>query len=152
MRVLSFLKVGLAVLLLDQITKHLAVTYLPPGESVALPGHLLYLTLVKNPGAAFGLFPRGTPLLIILTCGVLGVVWVYRRAIAKQSSLFRLGLTLALAGGIGNLVDRLRWGYVIDFLDIRFWPIFNVADIAIVAGVMLLLGLIIGGDESRSGS
>jgi signal peptidase II len=59
---------------------------------------------------------------------------------------------LALAGGIGNLVDRLRWGYVIDFLDIRFWPIFNVADIAIVAGVMLLLGLIIGGDESRSGS
>ena len=149
---MRFLGLGLAVLLLDQITKYLAVSYLPPGESVALPGHLLYLTLVRNPGAAFGLFPHGTPFLILLTCGVLVFVWLNRSAIAQQSSLFKLGLTLALAGGIGNLADRLRWGYVIDFLDVRLWPIFNVADMAIVTGVVLLLWLVIRGDETRSGS
>lgn len=149
---MRFLGLGLGVLMADQITKHLAVTYLPPGKSVALPGHLLYLTLVRNPGAAFGLFPQGTPFLIVLTCGVLVFVWLNRRAIAKQSSLFKLGLTLALAGGVGNLADRLRWGHVIDFLDVRFWPVFNVADIAIVTGVILLLWLVIRGDESRSGS
>mgnify|MGYP000845584163 CR=1 FL=1 len=149
---MRFLGVGLAVLLADQITKHLAAAYLPPGKSVALPGHLLYLTLVRNPGAAFGLFPNGTPFLILLTCGVLGWVWFHRRAFADQPFLLKLGLTLALAGGVGNLIDRLRWGSVIDFLDVRFWPVFNVADMAIAAGVILIFWLIIRGDKSRSGS
>jgi len=149
--VLRFLGLGLLVFAIDQLTKHLALTYLPPGKSVPLPGHLLYLTLVRNPGAAFGLFPRGTPFLIVLTLAVVVFVWLNRRSIARQSTLFRLGLTFALAGGIGNLADRLRWGYVVDFLDVRIWPVFNVADTAIVTGVIMLMWLIVRGDEGRSG-
>lgn len=121
----------------------LALRHLQPGESLALPGHLLYLTLVRNPGAAFGILAHATPLLVALTVGVLVVVWFNRRKLAKQPLLLKLGLTLGLAGAVGNLIDRLRVGYVIDFLDLRYWPVFNVADMGIVAGVALLFWILI---------
>jgi signal peptidase II len=141
---LPFLVGGILLVVIDQGTKILAMEHLLPGESLALPGHLIYLTLVRNPGAAFGILAHATPFLVLLTCGVLIVVWFNRRKLAKQPMLFKMGLTLGLAGAVGNLIDRLRLGYVIDFIDVRFWPVFNVADMGIVAGVFLLFWLLMG--------
>ena len=146
---MPFVVGGVLLVLLDQGTKLLAVEHLQPGESLALPGHLIYLTLVRNPGAAFGILAHATPFLVLLTCGVLVVVWVNRHKIAKQPLRFKLGLTLGLAGAVGNLIDRIRLGCVIDFIDVRFWPVFNVADMGIVAGVFLLLWLLMGWGKSE---
>ena len=143
-RTLPFVVGGILLVLVDQGTKLLAMERLQPGKSLALPGHLIYLTLVHNPGAAFGILAHATPLLVLLTCSVLTVVWFNRRKLARQPLLFKLGVTLGLAGAVGNLIDRLRLGYVIDFIDMRFWPVFNVADMSIVAGVFLLFWLLMG--------
>ncbi|NMB45874.1 MAG: signal peptidase II [Firmicutes bacterium] len=134
-----FVVVGILLVLMDQATKLLATRNLQPGVSLVLPGHLVHLTLVHNPGAAFGILAHATPFLVILTGAVLAVVWLNRRKIATQSLAFKLGLTLGLAGAVGNLIDRLRLGYVIDFIDLRFWPVFNVADMSIFSGVCLLI-------------
>ena len=141
---LGFVAGGIFIVILDQVSKWVVTQYLQPGESVALPGHLVYLTLVHNPGAAFGIFAHATPFLIMLTLGVLAAVWVHRSKVASQPMLLRLGLTLGLAGAVGNLIDRIRLGYVVDFLDVRIWPVFNVADIGIVSGVFLLFWLLMG--------
>jgi len=140
---LGFVIGGICLVLFDQITKWIAAQQLQVGHSVPLPGHVVYLTLVHNPGAAFGILAHATGLLILLTLAVLAIVWANRRKIGKQPLCFKLGLTLGLSGAIGNLIDRLRFGYVIDFLDVRIWPVFNVADVGIVAGVALLFWSII---------
>lgn len=147
---LGFVIAGILIVILDQASKWLAVQHLQLGQSVALPGHLFYLTLVYNPGAAFGIFAHATPFLIALTLGVLAAVWVYRDEIACQSTLLKLGLTLSLAGAVGNLIDRIRLGYVIDFIDVRIWPVFNVADCGIVGGVILLFWLLIAEGKGKT--
>jgi signal peptidase II len=140
---LGFVVMGILLVVLDQGTKLLAVKHLQPGSTLVLPGNLVYLTLVRNPGAAFGILAHATPFLVLLTLGVLAIVWVNRRKLKDQPTLLKLGLCLGLAGAVGNLVDRVRLGYVVDFVDLRFWPVFNVADMGIVAGVLILLWLLI---------
>lgn len=141
---------GIFIVILDQASKWLAVQHLELGRSVPLPGHLFYLTLVYNPGAAFGLLAHAAPFLVALTLALLVVVWVYRDKIARQPTSLKLGLTLSLAGAVGNLIDRLRLGYVIDFLDVRIWPVFNVADCGIVTGVIVLFWLLLVEDKGKA--
>ncbi|MBI3321491.1 MAG: signal peptidase II [Candidatus Omnitrophica bacterium] len=126
-------------LVADQLSKSLILTSFAPGESLPVIPGLLHLTYVQNTGAAFGLLKGQQTLFIVLSLAV--VAWILyefvRRPLTTSSIVW--GCALILGGALGNLVDRLRLGYVVDFIDLRVWPVFNVGDSAITIGVALLL-------------
>jgi signal peptidase II len=136
-RELLFVVGAAGVLVLDQVTKALAVAYLRPGASLPLTGWL-QLTYVENRGAAFGLLQDQTALFILVGLIVVGGLIASYRHLPTVSPLLNLGLGLQLGGALGNLIDRVRQGYVVDFVDLSWWPVFNVADAAIVVGVGVL--------------
>ncbi|MDD4238388.1 MAG: signal peptidase II [Desulfotomaculaceae bacterium] len=129
----------LATFLLDQASKAAVQLWLYQGESIAVAPHFFYLTYILNPGAAFGLMAYQTPLLVAVTVIMLAGVAVGYRHIRTGSPILRYGLSLIVGGALGNLADRLRYGQVVDFLDFRVWPVFNLADTAIVIGAGLLV-------------
>jgi len=133
-----FLAVAVAALLLDQATKVLASASLSPVVSVTLIGPVR-LTLTQNSGFAFGLLP-GTAVFGVKLLVTLGVLWYVTlgKGLLRHPD-YALGLGLVFGGSLGNLVDRFRTGAVIDFIDLRIWPVFNVADIAITLGVGLVM-------------
>ncbi len=133
-----FLAVASAALLLDQVTKAFALASLSSAVSATLIGPI-HLTLTRNPGFAFGLLP-GTAVFGVKLLVTLGVLWYVTlgRGILRHPD-YALGLGLVVGGSLGNLVDRFRTGAVIDFIDLRVWPVFNVADIAITLGVGLVM-------------
>jgi signal peptidase II len=130
------------VTMIDQLSKLVAGSHLTPLQAVPVIDGTVRLTLAHNPGGAFSLFPDHGELITYisggLSVGLLGLLLFSRR----RSLLFQAGLTLIAGGAWGNLIDRLRWGYVIDFVDIGTnswrWPTFNLADSAIVLGTALL--------------
>lgn len=126
-----------AVLALDQLTKWAVVTRLEPNRSVSVLGDVLRLTRVHNPGGAFGLLPDHTHVLLGVSVAVTLIVgWMLWRS--RLSWIPRSGLTLLWAGTVGNLIDRVRWGYVLDFIQVPYFPVFNVADSAIVLGAVVI--------------
>ena len=128
---------------LDQWLKMIVQTRLTPFQDLRLLNGLLSITYVKNPGAAFSLFQSQTLLLILISMGVFIVVWFNRRQLATSPRILQIGLAIALGGALGNFIDRIRLGYVVDFVDLHFWPVFNVADAGIFVGVGLtILGLL----------
>lgn len=138
----------LIIFILDQLTKYLATTDLILGQSVVIIPHLFNLTLVHNPGAAFGMFSNMPDFWRRLTLwGVsfvaLLVVLRYMYNEAKDDLVARYALSGILAGAFGNILDRYRQDYVIDFLDFYWnkyhWPAFNVADSMISMGVIVLV-------------
>ena len=133
-----FLAIIAIVFLLDQGSKLAVQTAMYHGESIAVFPPVFYFTYVLNPGAAFGLLAHRSMLFISVTLLlVAGVLLAYKR-LAAGRVLVKTGLGLVIGGALGNLVDRLRFGMVVDFLDFRVWPVFNLADSAIVAGAFLL--------------
>jgi signal peptidase II len=137
-----------AVIGLDQLTKALVVRSLDLHEYRALVDGLLSLSHVRNRGAAFGLLsdwdlPYQSALLSALSIVALFAIAVYFFRLPKTARLPRLALALVLGGAVGNLVDRVRLGYVVDFIHVYWrqhqWPDFNVADSAITIGVTLLV-------------
>ncbi|MDO5723502.1 MAG: signal peptidase II [Flaviflexus sp.] len=135
---------ALITLLVDQATKLWALAALP-GRTVPLLGNVLSLQLVRNPGAAFSLGSGSTLILTIISVVVtLGVIWALRRC---ESRPWALALGVILGGAIGNLIDRLvrepgfGRGHVIDFINYGGWFIGNIADIALVLGVIVLIVL-----------
>ncbi|MBI3521749.1 MAG: signal peptidase II [Chloroflexi bacterium] len=141
-RVALVIGVAVLVFVLDRITKGAVVASLPLGASREVIGDVVRITHVRNSGAAFGLLPERTTLLSILSVfAVLAIVYYYRK-IALNSPLVAGTLGMQLGGAIGNLVDRLGQGYVVDFVDVgignvRYWS-FNVADSSIVVGIALV--------------
>lgn len=136
---------ALVVLALDQVTKSLALDRLSPGFPVPVVEGFLSLTLVLNPGLAFGVFSAASPewLAAVLSLGALSVlIFFSARLLAGGGWLSGLGLGLIFGGAVGNLVDRGRFGAVVDFIDVYWrgyhWPAFNIADSAITVGVGLL--------------
>jgi len=127
------------VLLLDQASKIAVCSFMYPGESIPFIPPVLYLTCVFNSGAAFGLFADKTNILIIVTIILATGMIIGYRYLPFERGHVRYGAALIIGGALGNLTDRIRLGYVVDFLDIRFWPVFNLADVAIVTGVGLLI-------------
>jgi signal peptidase II len=101
------------------------------------------ITHVSNTGAAFGLFPSGSNLFILVAIGVSIFIVIYNFRLPADHVLYRVALGLQLGGAIGNLISRLRVGHVTDFLDFGPWPVFNFADFSIVAGVFLLAYLML---------
>ena len=137
-RGLLLLVIALAVIGLDQLTKYLIRANMGWGESI--PGEGIFrITYVTNTGGAFGIFASQTFLLALIAVIGISVFLIYLRYIPLKSRLLKIGLGLDLGGAIGNLIDRLRLeGKVTDFIDIGPWPVFNVADSAIVVGTILI--------------
>ncbi len=140
--------ISVVVLAADQWTKHLIHSKFRWGESLSLIESFFALTYVRNSGAAFGLLNRAPswfrdPFFIVVpTTALLVILAIYRKVDPKQKWT-AVGLSLILSGAVGNLIDRLRFGFVIDFLDFHWkevyhWPAFNVADSCIVVGVSIL--------------
>lgn len=130
---------ALFILFLDQLTKIIATNNLLLNKPVPLIKGVLYLTLIYNRGAAFGILKNQTPLFIFVSIFALILVYFTLRGNQrKKNSFYNLSLILIFSGALGNLIDRLRFGCVVDFLDFRFWPVFNVADSAITIGAILL--------------
>jgi signal peptidase II len=130
---------GLAVFGLDQWTKHIVARQFLSGESRVLIPHLLYLTYVQNRAGAFGLFGTKSWLLVVMAVIVLAIFWSAYREVAARSLLVRIAFGGIVGGAIGNIVDRFHYGYVVDFIDLRWWPVFNVADSCITIGVVVLI-------------
>jgi signal peptidase II len=107
------------------------------GESIPIIPPIFYLTYVQNRGAAFGLFQGRVAVLSLVALVCLSLVLMHWKKLKAKSAFVRWGVVISVVGALGNLLDRLRWGAVIDFLDIRIF-VFNVADVAIVLGVALL--------------
>ncbi len=130
-----------AVIIVDQVSKVLVVAYTSPGEAVTLIPHVLDLRQTYNTGAAFGLMSGRNTLVFVVAAFIilmtLAWFYVFRK---RNSTLTFVGLGLILGGALGNnLIDRLARGKVIDFFDLGWWPVFNVADLAILAGVIIVL-------------
>jgi signal peptidase II len=133
--------IGILVLALDQWSKRRVRLTLPEGTSMApFPRleRLFTFTHIHNTGVAFGLFPdRGILFVIVAIAVVIAIVLYYRR-LSSSSWVLRVALGLQLGGASGNLVDRIARGYVTDFVNVRFFAIFNVADSALVVGAIML--------------
>lgn len=135
------------LILLDQGTKLWALASLKPIHNMTLVEGFMDLTFVENRGVAFGMF-SGQRWFILLLTGIIaaGLIWFYV-TMPKKKEYFplRVSLVLVLSGAIGNIIDRLFRGYVVDFFEFTFfeWPVFNVADIYVVVGVILLALMII---------
>ena len=142
----ALVAVVLAAVTADQATKHVVTASLAVGERVGIVGPFS-IHHVQNSGIAFGLFATATSIVIFLT--VLAVIWMltfFARSGARHPVL-PVALGLILGGSISNLVDRVRLGYVTDFLDIGPWPAFNLADSFIVAGVAVLVATLMAVDR-----
>ncbi|MEE9248210.1 MAG: signal peptidase II, partial [Dehalococcoidia bacterium] len=127
--------VGLLILGADQLTKFLVKSNMVVGQSVPedSPVRLHY---IQNTGSAFGLFANQTIILTIAAAlGILVIGFFFFRG-SGATTLFGLSLIMQLSGAIGNIIDRVAYGYVIDFIDFRIWPIFNVADSSITIGFL----------------
>ena len=155
---LAYLLLVAAVVVLDQATKALVVRTIALHDYVPLVDGLLSLSHVRNHGAAFGLLadwnlPYQSLLLSALSLVALSAIATYFVRLPAAARLPRLALALVLGGAIGNVLDRLRLGYVVDFVHVYFreyqWPDFNVADSAITIGVALLVIDILRSTESE---
>jgi signal peptidase II len=125
---------------LDQATKWVIHYFMDPGETIPVIFGIFHITFVRNTGAAFSQFQGQRGLLIGLTSMVLMFLVIYLvKKIHHDHWSMLLSLSLIIAGGLGNLLDRIRLGYVVDFFDFQIWPVFNVADMAIVGGCGLMI-------------
>ncbi len=142
----ALVAVALAALLADQLTKQIVVSRLAFGESVDIAGPFS-IHHVRNSGIAFGLFSTWASVVTVLTA--LAVAWMvgYFARSGAGHPVLPVALGFLIGGSAGNLVDRLRLGHVTDFLDLRYWPAFNLADTFIVVGVAILLGALISAER-----
>ena len=130
------------VLVADQASKAFVTSTLGLYQAWApVPALADYFTITYtvNTGAAFGILPGGGVLFLVIALVVVGFILFYHGRIPDGEWLPRLALGLQLGGALGNLTDRVRLGYVVDFIDFKIWPVFNLADSAIVVGVALLI-------------
>lgn len=154
----------LLIVILDQISKYVVKQYMQLYESIPVMGDFFRLTYIENPGMAFGIQFENRLLFTILSVVAAGIVLVYLLKLNKENFLFRFALALILGGAVGNLIDRLTVGRVVDFLDVEFlditlpafnflfftfpgyvmtrWPVFNIADSAVTCGMVLLTYII----------
>ena len=145
-RNVGFLLTALLIVAADQLSKVWIRSY--PERQTIFEFGFFQLTRIHNTGAAFGLFQgHSFALSIVASVGIavilLYALFIYRRFPILENRLGRLALGLILGGAVGNLIDRLSLGYVIDFIDIGVWPTFNIADSAVTVGVIILAYLLL---------
>jgi signal peptidase II len=145
----SLAAVGSAALIADQLTKAIVTSRLDLGDEVHVVGPFS-LHHVTNSGIAFGLFASATSIVILLTSvAVAWMLYFFARSGARHPVL-PVALGLVIGGSVSNLIDRIRLGHVTDFLDVRYWPAFNLADTFIVVGVAALLMALVLSDRTAS--
>ena len=146
-----YFSLTLILLIIDRLTKWWIASTLDPQVPNNLIGNVIRLTRVHNDGGAFGIFPGGGGVFLVVSGIVSFVLFLILLTMHIDSRLIRTGMAFVLAGALGNLVDRIQWGYVLDFFEIRGFPIFNVADACITVGaVFIILAILFGGERNRS--
>jgi signal peptidase II len=140
--------VALAAATADQLTKAVVASQLALGEELQIVGPFA-IHHVQNTGIAFGLFSRSTAVVTVLTAvAVAWMVWFFARS-GSRHPVLPAALGLLLGGSVANLIDRVRLGHVTDFLDVGWWPAFNLADSFIVVGVVILLATLVATDRQH---
>ena len=133
-----FYAAALVVLTLDRLSKHYARCCLQGHKPVPIIPGILHLTYSENYGAAFGMLQYRRWFFVAITMVIIVGIVLYTNRLTPGKSLERLGLGILLGGAMGNLVDRILRGWVVDFIKLPYWPVFNVADTAIVVGVTMV--------------
>ena len=141
---------ALIALGLDRITKIVFSNSLALGQSIKVVPDIFYITLVHNTGAAFGMFKGQTAVFGAVSLVVIVLITIYLFKTKSIELILALALGMILGGAIGNLIDRIWLGYVIDFLDLRIWPVFNIADSCITVGTVILAVNILFRKESNA--
>lgn len=136
---MPILLLSILVIIVDQLTKYYIQTHLEPGMSIPVIPKIFHITYVLNPGAAFGILEHKTAFFVLIATLMVGAVLYFYPRIPREDILLRAGICLMTGGAVGNVIDRLKTSYVVDFFDFRIWPVFNVADIAIVTGVIVTI-------------
>lgn len=141
--------ISLVVVVLDQVTKNIILSKFEYGESVRVIADFFNITYVRNYGAAFGMLSKIQPAIrdwffLLMPPFAMTVILIMLKVAPNKESIRKVALCAVFAGALGNYIDRLRFGYVVDFLDFHWyekyaWPAFNVADMAIVCGVSVLI-------------
>jgi signal peptidase II len=139
---LALAAVAVAAVIADQVTKHLVTSHLQLGEGVHLVGPFT-IRHVENSGIAFGLFSNATAAVIVVTALAIAWMLAYFARSGARHPVLPVALGLVIGGSVSNLADRVRLGFVTDFLDFRYWPAFNLADSFIVIGVGILLAALV---------
>jgi len=139
----GILMIAGTVVIIDRISKIWILHHFRLGESRPITSWF-YLTFVANTGSAFGLFQNSNRALLMIAAAILATLLYGARGLAERGGFWgALGVALVLGGALGNVFDRLNYGQVIDFLDFRVWPVFNIADSAITVGtISMILGLL----------
>ncbi|MFA6350004.1 MAG: signal peptidase II [Candidatus Omnitrophota bacterium] len=141
----------ISILFFDQAAKFLVVKNLALNQSIPVLRGIFHISLVHNRGAAFGMLNNQVPVFIIATILAITLIALnLKNSKSNKLSLFNISLYLILGGALGNLIDRIFLGYVIDFLDFRIWPVFNIADSAITIGAVLLGWTILFNDKCQN--
>ena len=150
---MKFIWLSLAALVVDQASKLIVASWMDLGESVQVLGDFLQITYVHNPGAAFGLRLGGRIFHSIFSVAAMLFVVVLFWRVPADDRGGRISLTLIFGGALGNILDRIRLGEVVDFLDVGAgdlrWPVFNLADAFVTVGVILLIFLYLYRKEGR---
>ena len=133
------------IVIIDQLTKFLVTTNMTEGAGIPVIEGIFHLTFILNPGAAFGILENSRWFFVATAVLVLAVFFYYRRALMREPKPVQLGISLFAGGALGNLIDRIQLGKVVDFLDFYYttyhWPAFNFADVFIFIGVFVVLFL-----------
>lgn len=137
---ITIFSTALIIVLIDQITKFLVRANLQLKESVPVISNIFHLTYIHNFGAGFGILQQQQWILVFISVVVVGIILYNLDRVKDKEILLQFLVGFILGGTIGNMVDRISYGFVKDFLDFRIWPIFNVADSFVTIGV---IGLII---------
>lgn len=137
-RNIFLVSIGAIFLILDQTIKFFVIYSLKPNETVPLIKNIFHITLVLNTGCAFGLL-REQPTLLFLAIPFAAIIILihFLNRLRQKDTFPKLAAILLISGSLSNLTDRFRFGYVIDFLDFRIWPVFNLGDTAITIGVLI---------------
>jgi len=143
---LGLIAIALTAMLADQLTKQLVASTLALDSEVHIVGPFS-IHHVQNSGIAFGLFSSATAFVIVLTTVAVGWMLAFFARSGARHPVLPAALGLLIGGSVSNLFDRVRLGHVTDFLDLRFWPAFNLADSCIVVGVVILLVALVAADR-----
>ncbi len=131
---------ALAIILIDQLSKFFVRANFQLSQSIPIISNIFHLTYINNTGAGFGILKAQALILIFISVAVIGIILYNFDKIKNNETLLQILVGFVLGGTIGNLIDRLSYGHIIDFLDFQIWPIFNFADSFVTIGV---IGLII---------
>ncbi|NMA01446.1 MAG: signal peptidase II [Clostridia bacterium] len=129
---------ALLILIFDQGTKWLIKENMELYQSIPIIPNIFHLTYIENPGAAFGILANQRIFFIIITFIILAFIYYFYRQLKENQVLLKIALGMVVGGALGNLIDRWRSGTVTDFFDFQIWPIFNIADTAVVVAMLYI--------------